>query len=581
MKKHFYKIKKTGRGVAKLTIVVILIAIVVVVFIAAYYLAIRHAPYQPMIIVIGDTRTMDTSFDPAVGWSSLDAFVQRHCYDTLVEYSEPDLKIKPALATNWTISDDATEYTFTLRKDVKFQDGTPLNATAVKFSIDRSLRMQQLQYYYTSVVKEVEVLDTYKVRIKLNYPFAPFLDALTWTAFSIVNPNVVAKKGDSWLFDHTAGSGRFNLTEYVKGEKLVLEANKNHWDPPKVDKIIYKIYADTTALRSALEAGEVDIIIGEIPPDDVVAFENNPNFNVYEGGGVIMVLWSFCMKPEIHPYSAALKKAIVSAIDLESALKLVYKGTVTPLYSIIPTYFWTYTPIFKIYYPYNITKAKEFLAEAGFPEGATVDVYVESQYTHRLFLFQVFKEQLAAAGITLNIHPIETSAWLDLLYKGEAISSATWWGPVYNDPNEPLGMLESEASIWAGGVFYNNSYVDQLFIEHRSTLNKTRREEISLELQKINAEDIAYFPLFQYSDKIIAAKYVKGLSNLHVRYPIWWHKPYKETSTSQSALLHLVILNAPVAKVILKRKNFRRLPQSFIIDQKACEKWLSQGKLQD
>jgi peptide/nickel transport system substrate-binding protein len=315
-------------------------------------------------------------------------------------------------------------------------------------------------------------------------------------------------------------------------------------------------------LRVALEAGEVDIIMGEIPPDDVVALEENPNFNVYEGGGVIMVLWSFGMKPEINPYSAALKKAMVSAIDLESALEQVYKGTVTPLYSIIPTYFWTYTPIFKTYYPYNVTKAKEFLAEAGFPEGPTVDVYVESQYTHRLFLFQVFKEQMAAAGITLNIHPIETSTWIDLLYKGEVISSANWWGPVYNDPDEPLGMLQSETSTWMG-VFYNNSYADQLYLEQRSTLNKTRREEISLELQKINAEDIPYIPLFQYSDKIIAAKYVKGLSNLHVRYPIWWHKPYieKEGSTAQSLFsLLLTVLTTPMAKVCLRCKNYRRLP---------------------
>jgi peptide/nickel transport system substrate-binding protein len=508
------------QGISKIAIVSLLVIIVAISAIAAYFITAQQ-PAAKKTVVIGSTYPLETSFDPAIGWGLLDLIVQRHCYDMLIELKEPDLELAPGLATSWEMSPDATQFTFTLRQGVTFHDGTPVNATAVKFSIERSQRIQSLQYYYTSIVKEVEVLDTYTVRITLNYPYSGFLYELTWTAFAVVNPTLATEKGDDWFYDHTAGSGRFVLKEYVKGEKAVFEANKNHWDPPKVDEVIYKIYPDTASLRIALEAGEVDAIYGDIPPDDIKDLQDNPNFNIYQGGQPICVYMCFGFRAA-DAYSLPVRKALAYAMDIEAAVQQVFKGTSAPLYSLIPTSMWTYTPVFERYTPRNVTKAKELLAEAGFPEGITIDVYTDSQYTYRTILLQVIKEQVAEADITLNIHPLETSAFYDLCYKGEAPIGVDRWGPSYPDPDEIIGgLLQSESSA-SMGYFYNNSRVDELLIEERSTPNETRREEIFIELQEINAEDIAYLPLFQYVDRIIAWKYVTGLTDLYVRYPIWF-----------------------------------------------------------
>jgi peptide/nickel transport system substrate-binding protein len=282
----------------------------------------------------------------------------------------------------------------------------------------------------------------------------------------------------------------------------------------------------------ALESGTVDAILGDIPPNDVVALENNPKFNVYNGGGSVMVTWSFSSASNVSgTYSTTLRKAIASAIDLEPALKLVFNGTVTPLYSIIPTYFPSYTPVFKTLYPHDVTMAKTYLAQAGFPNGVTIDLTEQSQYPLRIALYEALKQQLADAGITLNIHPMETSAYMDLLYKGGGLLLGNYWGPVYADPDEPLGAIWSTSGSWMG-TFYNSSLVDQLYMEQRSTSNQSRRQEIFVKLQQIAAEDLPYIPLYQYSEKLVAKKELKGITDLYVRYPAWWHRVYLEGQTT-------------------------------------------------
>jgi len=509
------------RKTRTLAIVALVIIVIAAIFGGWYYYSQSIKPAPPKTLVVGTVRTFEFSWDPAVSWGSLEMWVHRHIFDTLVEYRETGegLELVPGLATSWEASPDGMEYTFKLREGVNFIDGTPVDANAVKFSIESCNELGDLQSYYTSMVDHVEVIDDYTVKIVLKYAYSPFVASTSWTAFSIISPTAVEQHGREWLHDNAVGSGRFKLVEYVPKEKTVLEANKEHWDPPKSDRVIIRTFPDETGLRLALERGEVDLIFALLPPEDLVALKENPEFNVYRGGAPALLYWDFTGKAT--PYNnSAVKKAICSAMDKEEIARVIFKGTMTPSYSYMPTTVWTYTPVFKELYPYDVEKARQYLKEAGYSEGVTLTLYIDSTQKYWRFCGEMLKEQLAKAGITLNLEIIESATLWDMVYKGELLHSwFNWWGPVYPDPHEILeGTLHSEFTPWTGS-FYKNPELDKVIEEDRVTLDKQKREQLLMQIQRMAAQDVPYIPLFDWVDVIVAHKYVKGGIDIYLRHP--------------------------------------------------------------
>jgi len=309
------------------------------------------------------------SLDPALIDDGESAKVIENIYDTLVTFEPGTTKIKPALATDWKISDDGLVYTFYLRKGVKFHDGTPFNADAVVASIGRQVGqnatadMPYASFTFGDVDK-VEKVDDYTVKITLKEPNAPFLLNLAMgPAAPIVSPTALKKYGADFGH-HPVGTGPFIFEKWDPDQQIVLKANPNYWGgKPKVDEVIFKVTKDNTVRAQELLAGSVDIIDG-IDPADVDSLKNSPDINFLSGPGMNINYLAF--RVDRPPFdNPKVRQAVSMAIDRQAIVDSLYKGIAVVANGPLPPGMLGYDPNLKPY-EYNPAEAKKLLAEAGY-----------------------------------------------------------------------------------------------------------------------------------------------------------------------------------------------------------------------
>ena len=258
-------------------------------------------------LIWGTTDSVENTLDPAQAYDFFGWCIIQNIGATLVEVlpgSDDGQDFIPALATDWSVSDDLMTWTFNLRQGVEFEDGTEFTAEDVKYSFDRSMGLAieegpQVGMDYYGIIDSVEVTGTYQVVFHLKIPFAAFLGIIACQASSIVNPTyapmdgmVEYVEGDARA-SHPNDLGRYRLTKWErvagKDVELWLEANPNYWNAtsgwPKTEKIIIRMYSDATALRLALEAGDIDVAFRHLTATDIVDLQGNPAVKVWEGAG--------------------------------------------------------------------------------------------------------------------------------------------------------------------------------------------------------------------------------------------------------------------------------------------------------
>ena len=209
--------------------------------------------------------------------------VSRRMVETLVTFPDESTQVVAGLAESWTISKDGLAYTFKLRKGIRFHDGTPFNAAAVKFSIERQIVPEHPAYklgkypfagYFFGNVKAVEAMDDSTARFVLKEPRASFLAVLTAGAASIVSPAAVQKWGADYPL-HPVGTGPFRFVSWDRGQRVVLEKNPDYWKfPVKLDRVIYRPIVEDQARLTELLTGQLDLIVG-VPADFVAQLEGN------------------------------------------------------------------------------------------------------------------------------------------------------------------------------------------------------------------------------------------------------------------------------------------------------------------
>ncbi len=219
-------------------------------------------------LVIGMSSDLAT-LDPAVTMDNASWKITYPCYDRLVKYKTIDGKssteVEPMAAESWSVSADGKEWIFKLRKDMKFHDGTPVNAQAVKFSFDRVMKIHKGPADYFPTLKSVEVVDDYTVKFVMEIPFPPFLYTLATNAASIINPAVMKneKNGDlasEYLATHTMGSGAYDLKEWNSQQNIKLQAVNEYWGgAPALKTILIQFIKDASTQRLQLESGDIDI----------------------------------------------------------------------------------------------------------------------------------------------------------------------------------------------------------------------------------------------------------------------------------------------------------------------------------
>lgn len=350
-----------------------------------------------VIAVNNNFITLDTQ----ASRDSLTNSVNAIMFEGLVEYDE-NLNLVPCLSESYTISDDALTYTFKLLEGVKFHDGEELTAEVVKTNIlrvmdpDKALRQARAFSY----AEEINVLDTYTLEVKLKQPYMAFLSRLE--AFKIISP--AALENEEALPKNPVGTGQFKFVEWIEGDHMTIEKNPD-WrnaDQIQVDTITFKFVPENGTRVAMLETGEADIIY-PMPNEMVSKVESNSDIRLEVKDSTVCRYVT--MNQNVGPFGdVRVRQALNYAIDKDAYIAVVKGGYGNKLNSAM-------SPVLPYYaeheeYPYDVEKAKELLAEAGYADGFSATIWgnTESETVRGM---NFIEQQLSLIGVTIDVMPME------------------------------------------------------------------------------------------------------------------------------------------------------------------------------
>lgn len=471
-------------------------------------------------LVVGTTDSVELTLDPAQAYDYFGWCIMQQVGDTLVSVSPGSTTgtdFLPDLATSWNSSSDFATWDFTLRPGVKMADAVEMNATHVKYSFDRAIALEPsipegapAGLGYDLIINHTEVLDTYKVRFVLNYPFVPFIGILACRASAIVDPKyapmaqVNYTAGDARASTPLAFVGPYNLTKWdrVAGRdvEIRLDANPDYWNSasgyPKIKHIIFKFYSDATALRLAISAGDVDMAFRQITANDVLDLGTNPNVKVWYGTGV--QIQYLCFQEKRAPFNVqTVRVAVAAALNRSAVTQTVFLGLATPLYSIIPPGMLGHTDAFRSLGDANYTLTRSLLAQLGYDENHKLqfDLWYESSghYPQSEAQATIYKQSLEASGvISVNLKKADWASY-KLNRDSEIMDAFVYgWYPDYLDPDDYAFLY------WGAWLHTNYSNATQVeyYNQARATTNSTLRIELYGKIDAIAVDQCSAVPIF-------------------------------------------------------------------------------------
>ena len=429
------------------------------------------------------------SLDPPYSGDTASTAITALVFNNLVKYT-PDLKILPDLASSWAVQ--GTQWTFKLRRSVRFHDGTPLDAAGVKAHFDRILGPEKplRAYQWTPFLESVQVVDDSTVRFVTKFPDPGFLARLANASGAIESPTAFKKYGKD-LARHPIGTGPFKFDEWVQDEHITVSRNENYWgDKAYLDQVIVRPVADDSARAIALISGNVQLAI-RIPPEQVSRVSSDPRLQVQirEVVGTLFLGMNVLKKPFTD---LRVRQALNYAVDKQSIAQNLYQGMAEISNQIVPRGAAGYASAPE--FPYNPTKAKRLLAEAGYPNGFTSTMLVTSgAYVKDVELEQAVQQQLAAVGVNVQLQTAEWTRYLQLLRMPPTSSPLEMW-------------LDSWFALDAGQIIQNrfgcqsfrpagantagfcNEDLDGLLTQAQRTLDDTTRNDLLSKAQNIVAQ---------------------------------------------------------------------------------------------
>ena len=446
------------------------------------------------------------SLDPAGQNDTTSGVLMKHAYSNLLDVDN-DGNIVPDLAESYEMKSD-TEYVFKLREDACFWDGTPVTAQDVKFSLERAKEMPQTKSN-SARIDEVIVNGDHEVTIKLKEPYAAFKAIITQHNLSIVSEAAVTAAGDNYGdVDNIMGSGPYVVTEWVPNDHYILTRNENYWgEMPITTSITCRVIPEGSARTIALEAGEVDIV-WVVDPTDCTNVESNPDVQLLSAPSVSIDYLGMNTKQEKFS-DKRVRQAINYALDKQTFVDTIMEGRAIIANSYINAAIPGWTDEVEAY-PHDPEKAKELLAEAGYPNGFDCTIYVNGDLRTRSA--QIIQAQLAEVGINVDISTYEWGALLDSLNAGDHEMYLLGWSNTSLDPDASVYQLFYSENMGAAGnrSFYANDEVDKLIVDGQKESDETKRMEIYKELQEVLHEESPWCPLFYKQNNVGVRADLKG-----------------------------------------------------------------------
>lgn len=502
------------------------LALVVIALLVSMQAA-RAAESTLVVLIPSDVANLDPAFCmDNVEWRQ--TYV---AYDRLVQYDGKSTTVKPMLAGSWDISPDGKVYTFRLRRDVKFWDGTPLDASAVKFSFDRVIKMGKGPSEAFAALAEVKALDAYTVQMVLNYPFAPFLSCLATNGGGIVNPKAIqyeknADLAHDYLSTHLMGSGPYKLKDWARDQHIILEASPDYWGgKPKIGTVVMKIVPEPAAQRMMLLRGEAHIAEG-------ILIDQMDKIRSEKGVTVVEEPSQYCCYVYINTQHKLLdnpkvRQALAYAVDYQGIIKSVLQNYGTQMRGPIPAGMWGHgEAVFQ--YHRDVAKARQLLAEAG-----VKNLKVRILYSDRVPTWaqevMILQANFQDIGVKLEPEMYAYATMRDKIDRGDFDLCMGVWMPDYADPYMFMTYWFDSRNFGLAGnrAFYSNPKVDVLLRRAEASTSQLEREKLYLEAQDIIMEDCPYIFLYQKNYLLPMRSNVKGfvynsmLTNIYNLQDMW------------------------------------------------------------
>jgi len=511
-----------------------LAALLLVLVLAGLVGGAAGAPPRDAIVIglVAEPVTMD----PPQITDLNSARVTKRIFEGLVGQELGSYKLVPGLAQSWDISRDGLTYTFRLRPNVTFHDGTPFNADAVKFVFERQLN-DKGPYYATGTypyvkgflgnVAGVEVLDASTVQIKLKAPLTPFLQYLAHQSLFMFSPESLKKWGKD-VVKHPVGTGPFKLETWEPGVKVVLARNEQYWGgAPKIRQAIYVPIVEAQARLVALKTGDIDLTM-DVPPDSLDELRRDPGLVVAESNS--SAVWYVTLNTR-HPIlkDRRVRQALNHAVNKEAIIRDILRGTAIVSRGPISPVYGPYYEENTARYPHDLEKARALLKDAGYAGGFELGFLVPesgSGMQSPVEMATVIQANLAQIGVRAKIQTMEWGAYLRKYLEQPDMAEMSW-NPSIGDPDHMMYMLLSSDRFPPAfnSGYYQNDRVDDLLRRARTTLDEKARVPLYKEAQKLVVEDAPWIFVDHGKQVIVHRKRVQGFK-LHPNFdlvltPVW------------------------------------------------------------
>ncbi len=448
-------------------------------------------------VVLGMAGSL-TTFDPHTFTSLPISMHHPNVFETLLARA-PDGSLVHQLAESYKMVSPKV-WEFKLRKGVKFSNGEPFDAASVKFSFERLLnpKLKSRQYRYFKSIAKVEVVDSHTARIHTKKP-DPMLPPFLAIYGFMVPPKYYAKHDNKHLSRNPVGSGPFVMKRWRKGQEVVYEANPNAWRKPKVQTAVVKFIPESTTRVSALISGDVDVI-DNLPPGlsarvnasaraRVVA-KQSPRTNY-----ILMVI------KEGAPWmDVRVRRAMNLAIDRNAITKNVMMGFAKPVAIIQGPASFGYNPELKPY-PYDPAQAKKLLAEAGFADGFSFDVYIpRGRFMMGKEALEGIAGQWAKVGLKANVRVMEWGAMKKIIFSKykKNVKPFLYYLARMNTAFSAEHMFAGAISSRSAYGGFRDKAVDDMINDARSTLDDKAREKKYQNIARVLRYDkVPIVPLYQ------------------------------------------------------------------------------------
>ena len=476
--------------------------------------------------------------DPALETDGESFKVCDNIYETLVSYENENTSIIPKLAHSWDVSEDLLTWTFHLRTDVLFHDGTKFNSESMIFSLERQMdpnhpyKPSNGAYNYwrdmgmNEVIKELVALNDSVIVFKLKRADAPFLSNLAMNFCAAVSPTAIKKYRDDY-FKNPVGTGPFYMSEWLRDERIVLERHDNYWGPkPMLRRIIFKPIHDSSLRFLELKKGSVHGI-DNVDPEFFNRIKNNRELDLLTQPGMNVAY--LAMNMDRPPFdNLQVRLAINHAINRQALVDNFYNGMATVAKNPIPPTLWAYNDDIKGY-PYDPEKARALLTEAGFEKGFETELWampVPRPYMPQPEkIAQAIQADLLNIGIRAQIIRWEWGTYLEKVSRGEHPMALLGWTGDNGDPDNFLYVLldKSSARIPAQNIaFYRSDELHKILIKARTTFPRDERTKLYYDAQKIIFRDAPWVPLVHATQTAAFQKRVTGFQ-LHPTGTKWFH----------------------------------------------------------